>query len=241
MKRVCFALVLLSLALAGCSNNADSGGGTATPTAGGATGDTDATTPAGDDQSGGGGSDTATTGDTDTDTDGGNDDVGDNAAPAESAVAITPENTKIQFVGTHTDKDKPDPRTGTFGAFDGTANVDGGTLKSIEVEIETASLTTEIEKLTNHLRGPDFFNAKTHPKATFKSTKIEDAGDGTVNITGDLTLLGNTKSITFPATVSTDDGLTLQSEFTIDRTEFEMNYGLEGVEKAVAMTVTVGK
>lgn len=161
-------------------------------------------------------------------------------AQAEGDIPLTPENTRIQFVGTHAG-DKPDPRTGTFGKFAGTAKVAGGALTTVSVEIETASLSTEIPKLTDHLKSPDFFEVRQHPKATFQSTGIEDAGDGTVKITGDLTLRGITRSISFPATVSTADGLSLKAEFTVDRTDFGMNYGVDKVEKPVAMTVTVGK
>jgi polyisoprenoid-binding protein YceI len=164
--------------------------------------------------------------------------------PADGAAShkaqLTPANTKIQFVGVHTDPAKPD-RTGTFGQFSGTATVEGGKLTAVSVAIQTESLSTDIEKLTNHLKSPDFFAVKVFPEATFKSTKIEPAGDGKVNITGDLTLLDTTKSITLPATVTTDDRLKLNAEFTIDRTEFGMDYGQDGVKKEVAMTVTVGK
>jgi polyisoprenoid-binding protein YceI len=60
-----------------------------------------------------------------------------------------------------------------------------------------------------------------------------------VTITGDLTLLGKTQPITFPATVSTENGFDLQAEFQIDRTKFGMDYGTENVLKEVDMTITV--
>lgn len=161
------------------------------------------------------------------------------AAADTRQIAVTPENTLIQFVGVHANPDKPDPRTGKFNEFSGTITVVGRDVKSINVEIDTASLTTEIEKLTNHLKSADFFNVNEHPKATFASTKIEPAGDGKVNITGDLTLLGNSQSITLPATLSTDGQFALQGEFQIDRTRFGMNYGTENVLKEVDMTITV--
>lgn len=156
-------------------------------------------------------------------------------------IALTPENTLIQFVGVHADPDKPDPRTGKFNEFTGTITTLGDQVKSINVEINTPSLTTEIEKLTNHLKSADFFNVNEHPKATFTSKKIEPAGDGKVNITGDLTLLGNTQAITFPATVSTDGDFSLKAEFQIDRTRFGMDYGTDGVLKEVDMTIKVGE
>lgn len=161
------------------------------------------------------------------------------AAAEARQIALTPENTLIQFVGVHADPDKPDPRTGKFNEFTGTITTVDDEVKSINVEIDTASLSTEIEKLTNHLKSADFFNVNEHPKATFTSTQIEPAGDGKLNVTGDLTLLGNTQSITFPATVSTGDDFSLQAEFQIDRTRFGMDYGTEGVLKEVDMTIKV--
>jgi polyisoprenoid-binding protein YceI len=162
-------------------------------------------------------------------------------AAQESSIALTPENTTIQFVGTHADPNKPDPRTGRFSQFSGSAIVDGSALKSLNVEIETASLTTEIEKLTNHLKSVDFFDVNEHPKATFTSTSIEPSEEGNdmVTITGDLTLLGETQSISFPATVRTEDGFELSAEFSIDRTQFGMDYGADSVLKDVQMSVTV--
>lgn len=155
--------------------------------------------------------------------------------------ALSSENTTIQFVGTHVG-DKPDPRKGQFSEFSGTMVADpaAGSVTSISVEIQTASLSTEIEKLTNHLKSPDFFDVRQFPTATFESTSITPGEGDTVTVTGNLTLHGETREIEFPATVTVnDDGVTLESSFTIDRTQFGMDYGLEQVEKEVAMTVTV--
>lgn len=165
------------------------------------------------------------------------------AAPAAGEVtALTPENTNIQFVGIHSG-DKPDPRTGTFEKFTGEAKIDpaAGTLSNVTVDIDTTSLKTDIEKLTDHLKSADFFNVNEHPTAKFASTKIEAGADGQSTITGNLTLLGVTKEISFPAKVAVQDGkLSLQAEFTIDRSEFGMTYGEGKVEYPVKMTVTVG-
>jgi len=154
--------------------------------------------------------------------------------------ALTPENTKIEFIGIHTG-DKPDPRQGSFQELKGEAVVEEGSLKSVSVEIETASITSEADKLTAHLKSADFFDVNEHPTAMFKSTKIEPGDDGMVAITGEFTLLGVTKPVSFPATVSTADGLTLSAEFTLDRSEFGMEYSLDKIDKDVAMTITIGK
>jgi polyisoprenoid-binding protein YceI len=158
-------------------------------------------------------------------------------------VAISPENTKIQFVGTHAG-DKPDPRTCGFGKFSGQAEVDAQSqkLKSLNVEIDTTSIFTEFAKLTDHLKSPDFFEVREYPTAKFESTSIEQSAEGKATITGNLTLHGVTKEITFPATVTvTDEGLTLKSEFTIDRSEFGMTFSPDKVNNDVAMTVVVGE
>ena len=91
-------------------------------------------------------------------------------------------------------------------------------------------------------RIPISFNAPSHPSATFASTEIKAAegGDATHEVTGDLTLLGTTESITFPATVAGEgDELTLAADFTFDRTRFGMNYG-NGIHNDVQVSVRVG-
>jgi polyisoprenoid-binding protein YceI len=66
---------------------------------------------------------------------------------------------------------------------------------SVDVSISTESLDTRNEKRDQHLKSPDFFNAKQFPALSFKSTKIEGSGD-TYKVTGDLTIHGVTKPVT---------------------------------------------
>jgi polyisoprenoid-binding protein YceI len=161
----------------------------------------------------------------------------------DGVVTLSPENTKIQFVGVHSPPKKPDPRTGGFAKFSGKAEVDAdGKVKSVSVDIDTTSLFTSIPKLTDHLKSGDFFEVREHPTAKFESTKIAAGEGGEVIITGNLTLHGVTKEISFPAKVeSTDSGLTVTSKFDIDRTQFGMTYGNGQVEDKVHMTVIVGE
>ena len=69
------------------------------------------------------------------------------------------------------------------------------TAGSVELTIKAASVDTHDDRRDKHLRSPDFLNAAQFPVITFKSKQIEKAGDK-FQITGDLTLLGTTKSIT---------------------------------------------
>lgn len=154
-------------------------------------------------------------------------------------VALTPENTDIVFIGTHAPPADPDPRTCEFTDFAGTATVADGELTAIEVTIQTEGIMTFNQMLTDHLRNPDFFNVPEYPEAKFESTSIEAGEDGKVTITGDLTLLAETKPVTFDATVSTEDGLSLEAEFTIDRTEWGMTARQDGVLKEVELQIKI--
>ena len=155
-------------------------------------------------------------------------------AAAKDSVSLSPQNTKIEWIGT-----KPGGRhTGGFGEFSGTIDVANSKLT---VEIVTNSLHSDNNQLTDHLKGPDFFNVKKYTKATFNATKIEAkaSGGSTHLITGDLTLLGKKKTISFPAKISTEGGLTLESKFTIDRTHYGMTYGPGRVDNKVTIMVSV--
>ena len=172
------------------------------------------------------------------------DDAGSGSGMADRT-ELTPENTRIQFVGRHVvpeGEEDPNKRTGNFEEFTGHIDWDAAnaSLKSISVEIQTASLTTGNEKLNNHLLSPDFFNANEHPQATFQSTSIASSGEAEFLVTGQLTLLGNAPEIQFPATVdASSPELKLSSEFSINRSEFEMNFGPAQVQDRVVMTITV--
>lgn len=160
----------------------------------------------------------------------------------DGAAELNPENSRIRFVGAHVGE-KPDPRTGGFSEFSGKLSVDAGTLKGLTFEIATNSLWTEIGgKLTTHLKSPDFLDTNEYPEIKFQSTQIAAQDDGKAAITGELTLHGVTKPITVPATVSLgEDGVTLVTDFTIDRAEFGMTTAVDKVEKSVSLTVIVGE
>ncbi|MCF6279580.1 MAG: YceI family protein [Flavobacteriaceae bacterium] len=80
-------------------------------------------------------------------------------------------------------------------------------------------------KLVGHLKAPDFFDVEKFSTALFEITAVAKNGDK-VNVSGNLTIKGITKNITFPAKVSEANGLvTFKSDlFKIDRTEFGIQY-----------------
>src|SRR5215510_12303680 len=154
------------------------------------------------------------------------------AAPAASPHAaaqgqkyqITPQNSKVEFVGSQV----TGSHNGSFGDFSGQINFAGTPEQSrVNFTIKTDSITADDPKLTNHLKTADFFDVAKFPEASFVSTAIKAGGEGGAShtVTGNLTLHGVTKSITFPATINvTPDTATVESTFSINRKDFGINY-----------------
>ncbi|GAC1649066.1 MAG: YceI family protein [Ktedonobacteraceae bacterium] len=67
---------------------------------------------------------------------------------------------------------------------------------SVDVTIQTASIRTNNPQRDNDLRTSNFLEVDTYPTITFKSTKIEAAGQDRYRLTGDLTIKGNTRPVT---------------------------------------------
>ena len=86
---------------------------------------------------------------------------------------------------------------GQFRTFSATATGDPAEPEkaTVEATIDVASIDTSNEKRDTHLKSPDFFDVAQFPKMTFKSKKIEKAGDGKYKVTGDLTMHGVTKEV----------------------------------------------
>lgn len=160
---------------------------------------------------------------------------------AEKTIQLTGDNTTISFVGSHVVEKKPDPeaRQGEFKDLSGTATIENGQLQAVSVTINMSSVATGNGKLDAHLKSPDFFSVRQYPKAKFVSKTIEAAEAGKVTITGEFTLLKETKAISFPATVSTTSGLSLEANFILDRSQFGMNYALDKIDKEVEMSIKI--
>lgn len=85
---------------------------------------------------------------------------------------------------------------GHFKTFTGTGETnEDGTLKTAELTIDAASISTNVDARDNHLRSADFFDVEKFPKITFRSTKIDQKGPD-ITIAGDLTMHGVTKPVT---------------------------------------------
>ena len=131
-----------------------------------------------------------------------------------------------------------------FDQWEGQLRLDGTELTGVEVTIQMDSLRADIEDLTAHLKNEDFFNVAAFPTATFVSTSVlaKPGADGaTHEVTGDLTMHGETKRITFPATVSEEAGVVrAKTEFVVDRQDFGIAYpGMPDdlIQDNVALTI----
>jgi polyisoprenoid-binding protein YceI len=150
------------------------------------------------------------------------------ASPAAAAQGtrylITSQNSKIEFVGSKVTGN----HNGSFQDFSGQINYSGNVETShVNITIKTDSLTTDTADLTKHLKTADFFDVAKYPEATFVSTSIKAGGANGAShtVTGNLTLHGATKSVSFPATIAvTPDVASVDANFSINRKDFGINY-----------------
>lgn len=106
--------------------------------------------------------------------------------------SLDPAHSQIQFAVKHMGISTV---RGTFQQFSGTIEDDNGTVKSVTVDIDMASLSTGNEQRDGHLKSADFFDVENHPKASFTLTSFTRTGDE-ATATGELTIRGLTKPVT---------------------------------------------
>ena len=151
-----------------------------------------------------------------------------NASPSQPTngqkYSITPENSKIEFIGAKV----TGHHNGSFKKFSGVVDYTGQVETSrVSITIDSSSLETDTPDLTKHLKTADFFDVAKFPDAKFESTAIRAGGEkgASHTVTGNLTLHGVTKSLTFPATITAAPGeVTVESSFAINRKDFGINY-----------------
>jgi polyisoprenoid-binding protein YceI len=115
----------------------------------------------------------------------------------------------------------------------------------MEVTIPVESVDTHNEKRDQHLKSPDFFNAKQFPTIVFKSKSVEGTGDS-YKATGDFTLHGVTKPMTLEIKRA-PDGKGMEGEirgggearFTIKRSDFGMNFMQGGLGDEVTILLSL--
>jgi len=124
------------------------------------------------------------------------------------------------------------------------ANPDGG---KFDIAIAADSIHTGNEMREKHLKGPDFFDVGQHPTIRFVSTSVKKNDDaGSYTLEGNLTLHGQTKPVTATLTMTGtgkgragEDLIGFEATFTIKRSEFGMNYMLNGLSDDVQLMVGI--
>lgn len=152
--------------------------------------------------------------------------------------------TEIRFAWSHFGVSR---MSGMILDYKGTLNFDAASPENSKLDFtaKTDSLWTHVEKLDEHLKGPQFFEAAKYPEISFKSTKVEKTGDTTGKITGDLTIKGVTKPVTLdaklvfkgPHPMTRKPALGFQAATTIKRTEFNMGYAAPAVSDEIDITI----
>ncbi|MFL5345983.1 MAG: YceI family protein [Hyalangium sp.] len=86
---------------------------------------------------------------------------------------------------------------GSFSKMTGTLDLDDKdiTKSTVAVTIDTTTIDTGVAARDTHLKSKDFFDVEKFPTITFKSKKVEKAGEGQLKVTGDLTMHGVTKEV----------------------------------------------
>ncbi|HKQ39726.1 MAG TPA: YceI family protein [Verrucomicrobiae bacterium] len=153
-----------------------------------------------------------------------NGDAAVTAAPASSdkVFAITPATSKIEFIGSKV----TGSHKGGFTNFTGELRVADGKIAGAgnKIVIDMNSTWTDNSRLTGHLKTPDFFDAANFPNAQFVSTAVEKKSTNYM-VSGNLTLHGVTKQISFPADIQvSDQAIEIKSQFVLNRFDFQVKY-----------------
>lgn len=139
---------------------------------------------------------------------------------------------------------------GRFNAVQPEITFDPDNIAATEISftIDATSIDTGWAERDGHLNGENFLNTSEHPQITFVSTSVAETGESTATVTGDLTLLGQTREVVFEATLNqlapfpfNPDmqiaGFTATGE--IDRTAFGMTFGAPVIPAVIPVTVNL--
>ena len=139
---------------------------------------------------------------------------------------------------------------GSFGTIEPVVTFDPENIEATEITftIDASTIDTGWAARDEHLVASDFLNAANFPEITFVSTSVTSTGENTADVTGDLTMLGETREVTFAATLNQLAPFPFNPEmqiagFTatgeIDRTQFGMDFGAPVIPAVIPVTVNI--
>ncbi len=166
-------------------------------------------------------------------------------ARASDTYTVDPVHSSISFMISHAGISNIH---GRFNAFSGKITIDSAdpSKSSFALSIPIESIDTNNVKRDEHLRAPDYFNVKQFPTMSFQSTKV-NAVDGGYKVTGDLTLHGVTKSVSFTLeggnkVVEFPKGtkrIGLVSTFSIRRSDFGVDAEPKGLGDEIPIMIGI--
>ena len=135
-----------------------------------------------------------------------------------------------------------------FGDVEGsiTYDADNVAASSVEVILPLSGVDSFVPAFDEHLRNADFFEADKYPQVTFKSTKVEAAGEGKLRITGDLTIKDTTRPVVLDATINKVGANPMTSQptagfdavATLKRSDFGLGLYAPAVSDEVQLRIT---
>lgn len=147
-------------------------------------------------------------------------------------VTLSPDQSEVRWLG----KKVTGQHNGTLKLKGGSVQLVGDEIKGGDIQLDMGSVVVEDvkdpeynAKLVAHLKNDDFFSSSTYPVSSFKITRVRPLKgnpEATHEVTGDLTIKGQTHPVTFPAKVEVKDGrASAQAKVRIDRTRWNIRYG----------------
>ncbi|HEV7350613.1 YceI family protein [Telluribacter sp.] len=159
-----------------------------------------------------------------------------------SSVAVAEDGTKAKAVSYKVDPAKSEIKWngkkvtgehyGKIALKEGSFTLDGNKLVGGKFVADMTTITDEDltdqnynGKLVGHLKSEDFFSVEKHPTATFVVTNATATSANKYDVTGNLTIKGITKPVTFPVTVTpTANGAQVAGTITVDRSKYDMKF-----------------
>ncbi|MFN7274988.1 MAG: YceI family protein [Bacteroidota bacterium] len=161
-------------------------------------------------------------------------------APAKQYADLTvnTEKSRVDWVGSK----KSDFHTGIVPIKSGTVAVTGGKLTGGKFVMDVSALkVTDAagDRLGGHLKSAEILDVAKFPEAVFEITSVNYTSDNAATITGNLTFHGATLPLSFSANIrnSDDKGFFAQAFFGLDRTLFDVKYGVGAMSNDVQLAI----
>ncbi|MBO6803382.1 MAG: polyisoprenoid-binding protein [Thalassospira sp.] len=167
------------------------------------------------------------------------------SAQAADTYKLDPTHTSVLFIVNHLGFSD---YQGRFNGVTGELTLDreDPSASSATITIDLNQIDSGVEALDNHMKTADFFNVEEFPTATFTSTSVELVGDNAATVTGDLTLLGETKPLVLDVTLSGegthpmtgDEVVGFSADGVVTRTDYGMDFLVPGVGDEVTLQIS---